>query len=62
MYFVRMQEMISKQEQKPDPLLRAIYNFGPNNNMVFVETGSVNRKTTLDGTKAPRLYENLKLN
>ncbi len=56
-----MQEMISKQEKKPDPLLRAVYQTGPNNKFVFVEPGSVSRRTPLDGTKAPRLYENLKL-
>ena len=53
--------MISTNEKNPDPLLKAVYQLGPNNNLVFVEPGSVSRRAPLDGTKAPRLYKNLKL-
>lgn len=50
--------MISKQENNPSPLLKAVYNIGPNN-LVCVEPNSVCRKSQIEDTKAPRLYENL---
>lgn len=55
-----MQEIISKQENKPNPLLKAVYNFGPNNSSVFVQPGAVCNNSQIENSKAPRLYENLR--
>ena len=52
--------MIRREENIKNPLLKAIYKMGPDN-MVRIEPGSVCRKTLIEGNKAPRLYENLKL-
>lgn len=53
--------MISKEQNNLSPLLRAVYKIGPHN-LVSVEPGRVCRKTQIENSKAPRLYENLTLN
>ena len=53
-----LQEMFKKEGKTAGPLLKAVYKFGPDN-MARIEPGSVNRKSILDDTKAPRLYANL---
>lgn len=53
-----MQEMISKQQNISEPLLKAVYNLGPNN-LVKIEPGTVCRKAQIENSKAPRLYANL---
>jgi len=60
-FFFKSQEMISKREKDPNPLLRAVYNCSPNNT-VHVEPGKICKKTSIENAKAPHLYENLNLN
>ncbi|KAK4022400.1 uncharacterized protein LOC116919017 [Daphnia magna] len=55
-----LKEMISKQENNPNPLLKAVYNLGPNNSTVFIQPGAVCNKTKIENSKAPHLYENLR--
>ena len=51
--------MIKKQEYIADPLLKAVYKLGPDN-FVRISPGMVCRESTIEKTKASRLYANLK--
>lgn len=52
--------MIKQTENTDKPLLKAIYNLGPDN-LVRVVPGSVlENSSQIKSTVAPRLYENLK--
>lgn len=59
--FLLTQEMISKQEKNPNPLLRAVYNCSPNNT-VHVEPGKICNNKQIENAKASHLYENLNHN
>ena len=56
---LQLQEMIKREEKTEDPVLRAVYKLGPDN-LVRISPGMVNRSTLTEGTKAHRLYANLK--
>ena len=51
--------MIKKEKKNQDPLLKAVYNLGPDN-LVKISPGMVCRQTVIEGTKAHRLYADLK--
>lgn len=51
--------MIKRTENVEGPLLKAVYKLGPDN-LVRVVPGLVLEQTSqIEGTPAPRLYENL---
>lgn len=52
--------MIQNKEGNTEPLLKAVYNLTIDN-CARVEPGMVCRNSLIEKTKAPRLYENLKL-
>jgi hypothetical protein len=54
--------MLSKQENEPNPLLRAVYNFSPNNTEAVVVPGTICKKKQIENAIAPHLYENVNLN